>query len=183
MSSRTPWLALALALALGAALPAAAQHVSAGPSGANRWSLQAGPGFTASPTAFHFQVGAEYGITPGLGIGPLFQLAANDDVLILAPTANVRYGFDLSGAGDEFVRNLRPYVQGGLGFAYVDRDHRWRDREDTEFLLNGGFGVEYALTEDLALGTGMLFNGMPVDDAAGEDFFFSWQVVSFRFGF
>lgn len=148
-----------------------------------RWSAHAGPGFTLSPTAFHFDFGAEYAVTPGLGIGPLMQIAADDDILILAPTANVRYGFDLSGSDDEFVSRLRPYVQGGLGLAYVEKDRRGRNPDDTEFLLNGGAGVEYAITEELALGHGVMFNGMPADDAVGEDFFFSWQLLTFRYRF
>ena len=180
--SRT-WLALAGCLLAASTWPAGARAQGGSAPPDTHWSVHAGPGFTLSPTAFHFDFGAEYAVTPGLGIGPLMQIAADDDILILAPTLNVRYGFDLSGSDDEFVSRLRPYVQGGIGLAYVEKDRRGRNPDDVEFLLNGGAGIEYAITESLALGHGVMFNGMPADDAVGEDFFFSWQLMTFRFRF
>lgn len=178
-------LELAACLLAGAAVltgPAGAAQ-AAGDDG-SRWSAHLGGGFTLSPDAGLLGAGLEYEAVPRLGIGPLLQLAFDDDTTIVAPTAGFRYRFDLSGSGDEVLRRLEPFVQAGLGFAYVDKDRRGRgDREDAAFLLNGGLGLDYRADPRVSVGSSILFNGMPADSAAGERFFFSWQLVTVRLHF
>lgn len=147
------------------------------------WSAHAGVGFTLSPTAALFAGGVEYEALPRLGIGPLLQVAFDDDITIVAPTAHARYRFDLSDLDNEVLRNVEPFVQGGLGFAFVEKDRPGNDPDDTEFLLNGGFGVEYRIDDTFSVGNSILFNGMPADDAVGEDFFVSWQFLTARMRF
>lgn len=171
-----------LLCALG--LPSLALAQQTGNESDGRWSTHAGAGFSLSPGGFAVAFGGEYEIlTPGFGIGPLVQIAGDDDELIVAPTANARYRFDLSHLDSEVARNLHPFVQGGLGFGYVDRERRGRDRDDIEFLLDGGLGLEYDLGEHLSIGNAVLFNGFPADDAAGEEFFFTWQLATLRYRF
>jgi hypothetical protein len=146
----------------------------------SRWSAHLGGGFTASPGAGLIGLGLEYDVAPQLGFGPLMQLAVDDHDLIVAPSLNTRLRFDLSDSDDSVLRRIQPFIQGGVGFAYVDKDRRGRDREDTELMLNGGAGMEYRVAPSLSLGTSVLFNGMPVDSAAGERFFFSWQILTAR---
>lgn len=149
----------------------------------SRWEPYLGIGFGLSPASFLIDTGLDYQLTPNFGIGPRVQIGIGDDeLLIVAPTANLRYRFDLD-SDDEFVRNLHPYLQGGLGLTYIEKERRGREFDDVEFLMNGGFGVEYAVNEDFSIGNGVLFNGMPADEALGEDFFFTWQFLTARLRF
>lgn len=145
------------------------------------WALRAGIGFTLDPDAFLLTFDAPYALTEDVRVGPLLQLAVDDDHVILAPSANVQYVFDLSDI-DESLVDLKPFVQGGVGFAYYHQDRRRGDDDDVGFLIHVGFGLEYLLTGRLAVGNSLLFNILPVD-ALGDHFFFSWQfvTVSFRF--
>lgn len=180
-------LLIALVFGVGAATPPrASAEVIGGEKGSSRdpsWSAHVGGGFSLSPGGGLFATSLEYAPVRELGIGPLLQIAGDDHTLIVAPTANLRYRVDLSHLDDDVLRRFEPYVQGGVGFAYVDKDRGPRDRDDAELMLNGGVGIEYRVSSPLSLGTGILFNGMPVDDAAGERFFFSWQLLSARVHF
>ncbi len=167
------------ALTLFAVTAAGAQEKreSVGPS------IGASIGFTADPGTFLLALEAPFRVAPHITVGPLLQLGLSDDWTIVAPTANVRYAFDLSSASSPGVRKLSPFIQGGLGFAYLERDRNGRrDRDDTGFLFNMGGGIEYFVTEQFAVGSSIMFNVMP-DSVIGENFFFSWQMGSARFLF
>ncbi len=169
--------ALALVATTVTAATAQDQRETAGPS------LGISFGFTADPENFLLAFEAPFGVAPGVTVGPLLQLGLSDDWTIVAPSANVRYAFDLSAASTPEVRRLSPFIQGGLGFAYLDRDRSGRrDRDDTGFLFNMGGGIEYFVTEQFAVGSSIMFNVLP-DSVIGENFFFSWQMGSARFLF
>jgi opacity protein-like surface antigen len=172
---RATFIATSIALAALLAAPAAAQEP--GP-----FSLRGGLGFTAGPETFLLTLEAPITIGAGFGAGPLLQLGLSDDDTIVAPTANVTYAFDLSGASNRDVRKLAPFVQTGIGFAYIEKDHRRGDDDDIGFLFNVGGGIEYSLTDRIAVGSNMLFNVLP-DSVVGENFFFSWQVGTIRVRF
>jgi hypothetical protein len=106
------------------------------------------------------------------------QLGFADHWTIVAPSADLRYVFSFDGRSEREIHRLRPYLQGGIGLAYVD--HRRRD--GVGFLMNGGFGVEYPLNESAALVSSMRFNGVP-DGAGGEHFFYSWQLLGAQLRF
>lgn len=178
---RRPVIGAALAIAL--LLPAAAFADGEGtPLSAGEWSPYGGIGFTLDPDTFLMVMGADYAATDFLSVGPKLQLGVSDRDTIVAPTLNFHFGIDLSDVKNEFVRNIEPYVETGLGLAYIEKDRRSGNRDDTGFLINGGFGAQYWFTHDMAVGSSLLFNGMP-DDVAGEHFFVSWQLVTFRYRF
>lgn len=169
---------LGLVLVSSGAMGAAAQDTRAGDV-----SIAASLGFTADPGSFLLGFEVPFNVTDDVSVGPLLQLGLDDDWTIVAPTANVRYAFDLSGASNPDVRRLRPFVQGGLGFAYLEKERSGRsDRDDTGFLFNMGGGVEYFITDNFALGSNVMFNILP-DEVVDEHFFFSWQVGTARFVF
>jgi hypothetical protein len=145
------------------------------------WSLRGGLGFTLDPGTCLLAFEAAYNVLEPLRVGPLLQLGVSDNRVILAPSLNVEYAFDLAPLEADLAK-LRPFVQGGAGFAYFHKDHRRGDNDDVGFLLNFGFGFEYYLTEGFALGSNMLFNFLPAD-ALGDHFFFSWQFVTATFRF
>jgi hypothetical protein len=172
----------AVAAAWLAPAPAHAQASKAHGLDAGDWSVHAGLGFTDDPDGFLVAPSFEYSLTRDFSVGPLLQLSFGDDDTIVAPTLNLRYRVDLSDVDNEFVRRIEPFAVLGPGFAYIDKDRRFGDDDDAGFLISGGFGADYWVTEDLAVGNTVLFNGMP-DDVVNENFFFSWQVVSLRYRF
>ena len=145
------------------------------------WSLRGGVGFTLDPDSFLMSVEADYAVNEHVRVGPLLQFGIEEDTTILAPSVNVQYVFDLSELSEELT-SLKPFVQGGVGFAYIHKDRKPRKEDDVGFMFNFGFGFEYELTEKFALGNNVLFNILPTE-VADEDFFFSWQFVTARFSF
>ncbi len=182
-----------LAVALGAAAVAGAQTTGAQSQGQQAsaqqddekspWSIYSSLGFTLDPETFLLAFGGDYAMTEAFGIGPLLQLGLSDNTTIVALTANGIWSFDLrEHVENETLRKLRPTVQGGLGFAHVDKDRGFGSDDDTKFLMNFGFGVEYPLTDHFSVGNSLMFNILPWN-AAGENFFFSWQFATARFRF
>ena len=178
---------LALMLSLLFAAPALAPSASAQsrseggprpPAEGGPFSVQAGLGFTADPDAFLLEFEGNYRLGDGLSVGPLLQLGLDDDFTLVSPSGYVRYTFDLSHVTAPELRRLQPYVQGGLGFTYIDDD----DDDDIGFLISFGFGADYPITDSVSLGSRMLFNFLP-DDVVDENFYFSWQVVGVRYRF
>ncbi len=147
----------------------------------NPLSVRGGLGFTLDPDTFLLSFAGDYALSEQFSLGPLLQLGLSGDDTIVAPTLNAQYSFDLHGMGPELSR-LNPFVQGGLGFAFIHEDLRFGEDDDLGFLFNLGFGVEYDLTDRFALGNNLLFNIMP-DEVNQENFFFSWQFATIRFRF
>jgi hypothetical protein len=158
------------------ALPAPAAFSEAR---AGRVGVRGGLGFTLDPDTFLMGFEGDYSIFKELAVGPLLQLGVSDHRLIVAPTLNAQWMFDLPFTG---LERLKPFLQGGLGFAYLARDRPGPDADDVGFLLNMGFGTEFYLGDRFSLGSNMLFNVLP-DRVLGEHFFFSWQIVTARYQF
>ena len=186
------WVGIAaLALLIGGA-PASAQPSNARQGGGQQeeqpgpWSASAGIGFTLDPGTFLMTLGMEYGPddADGFSAGPLLQIGISDNNTIVAPTVNGRYSFDLSWVDDEIIQEVQPFVQGGLGFAYIDKDRSGakKDKDGVGFLMNMGLGFEYPVSETVSLGNSVLFNVLP-SRTARQHFFFSWQFDTLRFRF
>jgi opacity protein-like surface antigen len=135
------------------------------------WIGEAGAGFTSSPDTFLLTVEGDYYFDQHVALGPLLQLGLSGDDTIIAPTANVRYVFDAA------ETPFKPFVQGGAGFAYLEKDGRRGDDDDIGFLFNFGGGTDFRISDNMQLGTGVMFNFLP-GDVLGEDYFFSWRVLS-----
>jgi hypothetical protein len=145
------------------------------------WLLRGSVGFTLDPDTFLMGLEGDYSLTKELFLGPLVQIGVSDDHVIVAPTANLRYEFALPEKPKE-LKNLKPFLQVGMGFVYMHKDQKHHDRDDVGFLINPGFGVDYYLTDKFALGTNMLFNVVP-GDVLDQHFFFSWQVLTATYKF
>src|SRR5262245_41994470 len=119
------------------------------------WSVRGGIGFTASPELFLMALEGDYQLFQNFGVGPLVQLGVTDEELLVAPTVNAQYAFNIPR-----LDRLKPFIQGGLGFVY--RNNEDCDcNEDTGFLVNFGPGVDWFLGNNLAVGSSALFNFMP----------------------
>jgi opacity protein-like surface antigen len=137
-------------------------------------SVRAGLGFTASPTTFLMGIDVPFVITKNVALGPSFQLGVDDDTTFFAPTWNLELRLPLE--------EVAPYAFGGAGLAYVKKDHRRGDDDDAGFLVDFGIGLDFWVSDEIALGSRMTFNFMP-NDVEGETFIFSWQVLTGRFSF
>jgi len=171
---------LALGLLLCLAVPALAQEEG----GVQRpFSVQTGLGFMADPEAFLTGIEGDFHLTRNVSFGPAVQFGIDDRFTVISPSLHGRYWFEFPGQ-DDVLQRLRPYLQMGTGFTYIDVDGRWRGRDDDDigWLINGGFGADFRLSHSLSVGTKMLFNGMP-GDVFGENFYFSWEVAALRFRF
>jgi hypothetical protein len=139
-------------------------------------SVQAGLGFTASPTDFLLALELDWFVTNNFAVGPLLQFGVDDHPFIFAPT------FDFMGMFDIGDSPVKPFVQGGLGLAYYNEQHRHGSDDEAGFLINLGGGGDFFVAPRVALGTDMLFN-IITTGALGDHFFFSWQVITVRFLF
>lgn len=146
------------------------------------FSLEPGIGFTAGPNTFLMALTAPYAFDRHFSLGPRLEIGVADNRVLVAPSANARYAFDLTGIDDDLLRRLRPYLQGGFGIAYVKKDRPGGDDDGVGGLIDLGFGMEYPLNTQVSLGSGMLFHIVP-GSPAGETFYFSWEMLSARFRF
>jgi hypothetical protein len=177
----TLWLPLSTADA--APKPKSARRAAAAASPKEQgFSLEGGIGFTAGPGSFLMGLAAPYAIDQSLSLGPRLELGFADGVVIVAPSLNARYGFDMSGFDDDLLRRLRPYLQAGAGIAYIQHKHGKGEDDGVGGLIDLGFGIEYPLSQKVSIGSGMLFHVVP-GSPAGETFYFSWQMVSARLRF
>jgi hypothetical protein len=138
-----------------------------------------GMGFTDGPDTFLLGGEADFYLSDRLAVGPMLQLGLDDNTSIVAPSCHIKYLFPLDRPGSpEFV----PFVQGGAGFAYLQKDNRPGDDDGFGFLLQVGGGVELRLNEHITLASTALFNLLPAE-VLDEHVYFSWQVVQFGFRF
>ncbi len=137
-------------------------------------AIRLSAGFTAGPSTGLTAFELDHFLTDYLAIAPLLQVGVSDDEFIFAPSVGPKVVFDVRGA-----RRLLPFVQGGVGFAYVDDED---DGDDTAFLVMGGGGVEYFVTDRLSLGTAAFFNVLP-GEVHDDEFFFSWHLITFTVWF
>ena len=153
-------------------------------SGAGRFSIRTGLGFTADPDGFLLGFEGDYAFTEHLSTGVLLQLGLDDDRTIVSPVVYGRFRSDLGGI-DPALEPLEPYIHLGFGITYwhVDRrPPRSGTTDDVEFLLNPGVGIEYRFTDHVSAGTHMMFNIIPAE-IFGERFYFSWEVLTLRYRF
>lgn len=132
---------------------------------------------TPDGTSFALGLSGDYYLTQGFSIGPLLQMGFTDDLFQLGLSAQAKYAFDLAK-----IPELKPHIEGGIGFIYSDLDRRYRrDEDDVSFLIPAGIGAEYRLTNSISLDTTFLFNFTNLD-VRDENFFFTWLVgLKFQF--
>jgi opacity protein-like surface antigen len=139
------------------------------------WAIKMGLGFTDDPNTFLLYLEAPYSFDQWVSIGPAIQIGIDDHNTIVAPTANLTVTVPI------FDR-LRPYIFTGVGFAYLAEDGIRGDDGKFGFLINSGVGLEYQLSQRLALGSQMIFNFFP-NQTLGKDLYYAWQVAGVRIAF
>lgn len=144
--------------------------------------LRAGIGFTADPGTFLMGIGFPLQMSKSFAVGPHIQFGLDDDRVILSPGAQLEFSFDTSGAKDPVVRRLSPYVQLGISAVYIHKDRHGSDDDEVGLAISPGFGLEYAFSEGVSVGTNMRFNALPIE-VSDEHFYFSWEVGTVRIAF
>jgi hypothetical protein len=133
--------------------------------------LQAGT--ADDETAFAFAMRGDYYLDQHLSLGPLLQFGFTGDLTQVGLSAQAKYTFDLPR-----IPELKPHLQGGLGFIHVDIDcGQPCDDSDTGFLVPFGGGFELELSKNLFVGTTLLLNFNDADvtvQRAGGNLFMSW---------
>lgn len=144
------------------------------------WSARAGLGFTAAPESLLLQFEVPYAFDQWVSAGPLLQVGFDGENTVVGSSMNVTITIpDLPGS--DFDR-LHPYGFVGLGFAVVEDDDRKDDNISAGLLIPVGFGIEYQISDRLALGSQMTFNILP-EEILEQRFWYSWQVGAVRIAF
>lgn len=150
------------------------------PDRQGKWSFSGSIGFTLNPDAFLFAPSMDYFLKSEISIGPNLQFAVSERLILLAPSATVKYYIDID--TEDWVRRLKPVVQAGLGLALTNFDVPGNGTQtDIGALINFGFGFDIFLNDKISFGNHMIFNiTTPMID---DRFFFSWHFVKFKYYF
>jgi hypothetical protein len=166
MTNRIFALIAGIAMFLALSVPAAAQTAPEQRAGRFGLGVELGPHFgTADSTAFGLAFSGDYFLNHNFSIGPLVQFGVTDDLFHFGPSLQLKYTYDID-------PRLKATLQGGVGFLYADLERRGRDLDDTGVLFPVGPGLEYRLTNDISLGSTLLFN-FADNDVRRERFFVS----------
>lgn len=145
-----------------------------------RLAARGGIGFTEGPDAFLANFELEGMLNGRVGVGLAAQLGVEDDFILFSPHLFTRYRFSLRQLEDEYLRRIRPFVQGGVGITHIDVDRGGRDRDATDVLINFGGGLDYPVTHEVEIGTRMLINVIP-GEVLNQRIYFSWELISVRY--
>lgn len=148
--------------------------------------LDVGPfvGFSIDPDTFIFGVRGEGFIEPTITTGPMLRFGFGDDWTLVMPSWTLKWFPAAVHDGDGgFPSRLHPYLEGGVGVIWgeKDRDNR-SDKDDFGVLLSLGFGVDIVADENLVIGTGILVDIFPID-IVDEHVMLSWHLISIEFRF
>ncbi len=138
--------------------------------------LIGGIGLTGGPTMLLLGGEMSYHLDEDGAIGPLVQVGVSGDDTFLGVSFHYKHHFYLDEGGA--LSRFRPFAQGGLGFAYLDKGNR----DGWSLLLHVGGGVQYHINPTTHLGSNILFDFLP-NDPVGDSFIFAWQVVQIGFSF
>jgi len=144
------------------------------------WSARVGIGFIDDPSAFLLNFEAPYAFDQWVSAGPMFQIGLDDNNTIVAPTLNVTV--TIPHLPGEKLDRIHPFGFVGMGFAYIEDDNRRNDDSSAGFLVNFGFGVEFQVSDNVLIGSQMMFNFLP-EEVLEEHFFYSWQIGGVRIAF
>ncbi len=163
--------------------PASSTSAQGGPGARDLplgWSARIGIGFIDDPNAFLLNLEAPYVFDQWVSAGPMFQIGLDNNNTIVAPTMNVTV--TIPHLPGEKLDRIHPFGFVGMGFAYIEDDNRRNDNSSAGFLINFGFGVEYQISDNVLLGSQMMFNFLP-EEVLDERFFYAWQIGGVRISF
>ena len=155
------WIILVAVLVLNTTGTAWSQSITNPVPG--QWSPGAGIGFlgaTPSGTAFALNGNADYFLHRYFSVGPLMQVAFTGALTQVGLSGQAKYWFDIP----DTANRAKLVFQGGFGFIHADRLD-----SDTSWLIPLGVGLDYAMTQKLALTATFLLNFTDLDTGHGKD--------------
>ena len=154
--------------------PTASKQRTGGLSVGMNLGLQSGT--ADDDTALALVFNADYYLDQHFSLGPLLQFGFTGDLSQFGMSAQAKYTFDLPR-----VPELKPHLQGGLGFLHMDMDRppipAGGEDSDLGFLVPFGGGFELELSRNLLVGTTLLLNFTDADiDSPDrvENVFMTW---------
>jgi hypothetical protein len=136
--------------------------------------------FLPSQSGFLWQVDAQYRVAPAVSIGGFMQVSPFTGGTLFSIAADGRYHFDLGAQSNEALSKLTPYAGVGFGLSHVGSD--FGDASDNAALFSFIVGVEYDVTDHVAVTSDMRFNVL-AGELFGDSFYYSWQMVGARYRF
>jgi hypothetical protein len=130
-------------------------------------TLPIGVGLTASPGSFLIGGALDFALDEKLTAGPAVQLGLGDKTDLFAAFGQVKYWLL------DDPQTVNPFLQAGLGVAYLDREGRGNDWSP---LINMGGGVRLLTGEHYRIGSTALVN-FTTSDPADTSVYLSWEIV------
>jgi len=188
---------VALILVLSAAVSPIVAHAQAGSPGADhRWSVGTGIGFASSiggggpsilgfrfpsQSGFLWQLDGQFRIMDPISVGLFMQVVPVTGGTVFSFAADGRYHFGfLHEQSNEILSRLTPYAGFGFGLAHFGAD--FVNVSANGALFSFIFGIEYDVTDHIAITSDMRFNAVAGNDS-GDSFYYSWQLVGARYRF
>jgi hypothetical protein len=178
--------------------PSLALAQSGNPGAEHKWSVGTGIGFASSigepvsQSGFLWQLDGQYRITDAFSAGLFMQVIPVTGATIFSLAADSRYHFDfLHSQSNEFLSKLTPYAGFGFGLYHASYDFPWwtgrwwwwgQDVSDNGALFSFIVGLEYDITDHVALTSDMRFNVIAGNDSP-DSFYYSWQLIGARYRF
>ena len=145
-------------------------------------AVPVGAGFTLDPDTAFLNIAWDVQLNPIMSMGTSFLFGGSNERFLFAPTFQIKTYLNADETAEP--SRFQPYLQGGLGWAWLDSDRTadGSDFDSNSFLINGGGGIRYRLSQHYSIGTGALINFVPskLDD---DRWFFSWEVLQLVFHF
>ena len=160
----------AVSLALSSACATAAPHsffTNIGMGKEGDWIGGLGMGLTLNPTSFLFTPQLEYVYRPNIYLGPMIQLAPEEDGVLISFSCTVRTWLGKH-------PHVKPTVEGGLGFAVASSAG---GSSSFGVNLSFGMGVDYLVQNNLTIGTMVRSNFAP----PVKTFYLSWPLLAVRY--
>ena len=150
---------------------AQARGKSATPTGRLQIGTQLGlAAGTADDTVFALGFNADYYLDENFSVGPLLQFGIGGNLSQMGISGQARYVFQ-----NPRFPGIKPHLQGGLGFLYVDLDQPGGgDDDDLGFLVPFGGGFDFVLDKNVLLGTTLLLNFTDADVPNQKNLFMTW---------
>lgn len=133
-----------------------------------------GLGITDSPDTFLAGGQVDFYVAEEIAVGPKLQLGVDSNDVIFAPSVNVKKVFPIVDGARQ--SRWRPFVQGGLGLAWMREERRNGKDDDLGIMLSAGGGVEVFLNEKVSLGAGLDLNILP-GEVLDESTFLSLRLI------
>jgi hypothetical protein len=121
---------------------------------------------TESGSIMGLEFSGDYFLTNELSVGPLLQVGFDNDFSQVGLSAQVKYTFDLAANP-----KVHPHLEGGLGFI-----HASDGRNETDFLMPLGGGIDVEVAKRLFLNSTLLLNVTGLHDDLYVSWFFGFRV-------